>query len=435
MLLKLKNHLNSQFAFLNNKKLFLAVSGGLDSMVLLRLLHQLNYQIAVLHCNFGLRGNESDADQQFVIDACKSLNVPVIIQKFDTKNYATDNKLSVQVAARNLRYLWFNEQLKSNDYHFVLTAHHLDDSLETFLINLSRGSGIVGLTGIPAQNNQIIRPLLLFSRHDILNFAQKQHIFWREDSSNATDKYLRNNIRHNVIPTLKDIQPHLLLNFAKTQQNLNEINGLALDAAKMVYLQVITEHQNGIEINLEKLLQLPNYTAYLYQWLHKYNFKSWPDVYQLVNAESGKKILAENHILTKNRSTLFLTVKESTSAMASINIDDSQRLVKYPIKLSFLNTTSFSNCDSSTIFVDKDLLQFPLTLRRYDSNDWFYPFGFDGKKKITKFLKDCKLSTIDKNNIWLLCSNEQIVWIINYRADNRFKISALTKSILKITTA
>ena len=435
MLAKLKHHLSIQFAFLTDKKLYLAISGGLDSMVLLHLLHQLEYQIAVLHCNFGLRGEESDADEQFVIDVCTTLAVPIIVQKFDTKKYSTDHKLSIQVAARNLRYRWFDEQLQTNFYDFVLTAHHLDDSLETFLINFSRGTGIDGLTGIPAQNKQIVRPLLLFSRDEILNFAQMHQLVWREDSSNASDYYLRNKIRHNVVPTLKEIQPNLVSNFVKTQQNLNQIYGLAADAVKMVYLQVVTEHQNAIEINLEKLLVLPNFEAYLYQWLQGYNFRSWSDVYKLVHAESGKMILAENHVLTKGRSILIVTAKKSETSEVSILIEKGQKSVKYPIKLSLCTVDTLSNYDSNTIFVDQNLLEFPLTIRKYNSNDWFYPFGFKGKKKVTKFLKDCKLSAFEKNNIWLLCSNDKIVWIINNRADDRFKISTSTKSILKITTA
>ena len=436
MLPQFKQHLDNSFPFLKHKKIFVAVSGGLDSVVLVYLLQLLKYQIAVLHCNFNLRDTESDGDQQFVQEMCISLKVPLIIQKFNTQKFANEHKLSIQVAARNLRYSWFKEQLNINSYDFLLTAHHLDDSLETFLINLSRGTGIEGLTGIPAQNNTTIRPLLPFSRTDILNFAQNNNIKWREDSSNASTKYLRNKIRIDVIPILKQIQPNLLPNFLNTLKNLNQAQSLIADASKMVYLSVVAEHDNAIEIDLVQLTKLSNYESYLYQWLTKFNFTSWTDVYQLVTAESGKKVFSENYVLIKNRTTLVLSKKTDPVLKNSFFINESQNEVKNPIKISFSDVDVLSITDASTIFVDKKLLLFPLILRKHNNDDLFYPFGFNGKKKVSKFLKDCKLSTIEKNNIWLLCNcNNIVIWIINYRLDNRFKVTDKTNSILKITTS
>ena len=238
MLQKLQNHLQINFPFLKEKKLLLAVSGGIDSMVLVYLFKQLQFDFAVAHCNFQLRDNESNGDEDFVKSICDSLSIPIFVQKFDTKQFAADYKLSIQLAARKLRYDWFYELLEKEDCDYILTAHHLDDSLETFLINFSRGTGLDGLTGIPNQNDRIIRPLLLFSRNDIENFAKENAIQWREDSSNASDKYLRNKLRHDVIPVLKELNPNLLTSFEKTVENLKQSQSLVEDATKLVYKMV-----------------------------------------------------------------------------------------------------------------------------------------------------------------------------------------------------
>ena len=230
MLNKFQNHINSNFSFLKDKKLFLAISGGIDSMVLVHLLHKLKLDIAVLHCNFSLRDLESDGDENFVKSICNDLNISCFVQKFDTKKFALDYKLSIQLAARKLRYDWFYEQLNDKNFDYILTAHHLDDSLETFLINLTRGTGLDGLTGIPTQNDKIIRPLLPFSRVEIEGFAMQNSIEWREDSSNSSDKYLRNKLRLDVIPILKELQPQLLSSFKNTLENLQQSQSLINDA-------------------------------------------------------------------------------------------------------------------------------------------------------------------------------------------------------------
>lgn len=435
MLSKFKYHLKNNFPFLRDKKLFLATSGGLDSMVLIHLMHQLNFQIAVLHCNFKLRGVESDGDEAFVKSVCTELKIPFFVKKFDTQKIVIDQKLSIQVAARNLRYAWFNEQLSEQNYDYLLTAHHLDDNLETFLINFLRGTGIDGLTGIPAQNQHTIRPLLPFSRDEILALAKENNIAWREDSSNASTKYVRNKLRLDAIPKLKEIQPQLLLNFQNTLNNLNQVASLASEASNLLYKNVVTEHQNGIEINLQALMQSTNYQAYLYSWLKKYDFTAWQDVYQLVAAETGKKVFAKNHVLLKNRTSLFLFENNSNIANDEFYIVENQNHVKYPINLSFSEVAALSISNSNTIFVDKNELHFPLSIRKCKADDLFYPFGFKGKKKLTQFFKDIKLSTSEKNNIWLLVSNERIVWVINHRMDDRFRISESTKLILRITTS
>ncbi|WP_396193219.1 tRNA lysidine(34) synthetase TilS [Flavobacterium sp.] len=433
MLTKFQNHLTSQFSFLKGKKLFIAVSGGIDSIVLVDLLHKLEYEIAVLHCNFSLRGAESDGDEAFVKSFCKERNIEVLVQKFDTKQFASDYKLSIQVAARKLRYDWFYEQLKNRNFDFILTAHHLNDSLETFLINFSRGTGLDGLTGIPAQNDKIIRPLLPFSREEIELYAEENAIQWREDSSNSSDKYLRNKLRHDVIPILKEVQPNLLSSFENTIKNLQQAQSLVNDASRIIYKEVVTEDDNSIKINLKKLTQLANYQAYLYQWLKDFGFVAWNDIYDLVSAQSGKKVLSPEFSLLKDRDFFILTPKVGDEITQEFLIEKEDGKVNIPLKFTFCNVSDISVTDSNSIFVDENKLQFPLTLRKWQEGDFFYPFGMTGKKKLSKYFKDEKFSLIDKSTTWILCSDNQIVWIINKRMDDRFKVNNNTTTILKIT--
>lgn len=432
MLNKLQKHLTTNFDFLNEKKLFLAVSGGVDSIVLLDLFHHLNYEIAVLHCNFSLRNSESNDDEYFVKSLCDERNIPIFIQKFDTNQFASDYKLSTQVAARKLRYDWFYEQLLEQNFDYILTAHHLDDSLETFIINLTRGTGLEGLTGIPSQNDKIIRPLLPFSRLEIENYARENSINWREDSSNTSDKYLRNKIRHDVVPVLKELNVNLLSSFQNTLENLQQSQSLVNDATNLVHKIAVNEEGNQFKINLNELLKLPNYNAYLYQWLKEFEFTSWNDVYDLVTAQSGKQIFSKKHILLKDRDFLILYTKENVTIEEVFLIDKNQKDVKIPLNIEFCSINDISVTDSNSIFVDEDQLQFPMTIRKWQEGDYFYPLGMQGKKKLSKYFKDEKMSLIDKSNQWVLCSDNQIVWVIGKRQDDRFKITIETTKKLHI---
>ncbi|MBP6558142.1 MAG: tRNA lysidine(34) synthetase TilS [Flavobacterium sp.] len=432
MLSKFQNHINQNLSFLKGKKLLLAVSGGIDSMVLVSLCLQSKLDFAVAHCNFQLRGEESNEDENFVKNQTEKLQVPIFIQRFDTKAFAEQNKLSIQVVARNLRYEWFYTLLASHNFDYILTAHHLDDSLETFLINFTRGSGIEGLTGIPEQNDKIVRPLLAFSRNDIEAFAKENQITWREDSSNASDKYLRNKLRHDVIPILKELNPSLLSSFENTITNLKQTQSLAEDAAKSLYQKVVSEEENHTVIDIQKLLKYRNYKAYLFHWLQPFGFADWTSVYDLIDAQSGKQVLSVTHILLKNRDSLLLFPKQNTKSDEVFWIQKEQSEVKIPLKLSICNVSDISVQPTNVIFVDEDKLQFPLTLRRWQEGDIFQPFGMTGTKKLSKYFKDEKFSLLDKANIWLLCSDDKIVWIVGKRQDERFKVTANTTKILKI---
>ncbi|WP_163399950.1 tRNA lysidine(34) synthetase TilS [Flavobacterium fluviatile] len=433
MLSNFKNHISARFQFLENKKLFLAVSGGLDSMVLLHLFQQLEYEIAVLHCNFQLRGLESFGDEDFIRNYCEENNISVFITQFDTEAFAKDYKLSTQVAARELRYSWFYELLCNHKFDFILTAHHADDNLETFIINLSRGTGLEGLVGIPEQNDKIIRPLLPFSREEILEYAKDNTIKWREDSSNASNKYLRNKIRHDLVPVLKEINPNFLKAFQKTQSYLRESNEMAEDASILIYQQVAKEEGEEIHFNLNQLKKLPNYRSYLYQWLNEFGFLAWNDIYDLVDGQTGKQVFSPEFRLLKNRETLILSPFTQTAEKENFEIYENDQDVNFPLKLKFCNVSHITKDSNKTIFVDAEKIQYPLILRKWKEGDSFQPFGMNGKsKKISKLFKDEKLSLLEKENCWLLCSKDQIVWVVGIRQDERFKIDNTSNKILKI---
>ena len=432
MLAKFQNHINQNLPFLKEKKLLLATSGGIDSMVLLYLCHQLKLDIRVAHCNFQLRGKESDEDEKFVKFQCEKLDVLLFVNHFDTQKFAEEQKLSVQVVARNLRYEWFNTLLINNDYDYILTAHHLDDSLETVLINFTRGSGLDGLTGIPQQNGNIVRPLLPFSRNEIEAFAKESNVEWCEDSSNASDKYLRNKLRHDVITILKELNPSLLDSFENTISNLKQAQSLVDDASRIVYRKVVIDINFQKRINLQELMQLPNYQAYLFQWLEPFGFTDWDSINDLATAQSGKQVFSETHVLLKDRNELILFPKQNEIEPINFLISKDQKEVKFPLKMAFCNVDDISVQATNTIFVDEDKLQFPLVIRKWQEGDCFYPSGMNGRKKLSKFFKDEKYSLLDKSNTWLLCSENQIVWVIGKRLDEQFKVTESTTKILKI---
>ncbi|MBL4888112.1 MAG: tRNA lysidine(34) synthetase TilS [Flavobacteriaceae bacterium] len=432
MLSQFKDHINTHFRFLEEKKLLLACSGGVDSVILTHLCHQYGLNISLAHCNFSLRDAESDADQEFVVDLAKSLKVKLFLKQFDTKAFSEAEKISTQMAARELRYSWFNELCNEHDFQFVLTAHHLDDNLETFLINLSRGTGLKGLIGIPEVNVNIVRPLLPFSKSDILNYARNNALTWRDDSSNKSDAYLRNKMRLKVIPSLKETNPVLLQNFSKTQDHLNSSQNLIDDYMAIISSQVQKQEGDTLILDCKKLLELPNTQDVLYQLLHAYGFTQWQDIYQLLSSQSGKQVFSENYCLLKNRENLILTKHFKNLEKESYEILQNISIITDPITLHLTKINEIKKPTDNTVYLDIEKLNFPLSLRKWKKGDLIYPTGMQGKKKLSKFFKDQKLSLIEKEKTWLLCSNENIVWIVGQRLDRRFAASDTTVNKLKI---
>ena len=433
MLEKLEQHINHKLSFLKEKKLLIAISGGVDSVVLTHLLHALNFDVSLAHCNFNLRATESDKDEDFVKKIGETLHLKTFTTSFETKKYAEKNQLSTQVAARNLRYNWFQEIIQKHHFDFLLTAHHADDNLETFIINLTRGTGLEGLTGIPEVNQLIVRPLLIFSRDEIEKYAVQHQIKWREDLSNASSKYVRNKIRHEVIPILKEINPSLLESFQKTSDHLKESQQLIDESiSDFKKKAVVTLENETLKIDIAKIIKTKNPKAYLYQLLKEFGFTEWNDVTHLLKAQSGKEVVSKTHRLLKDRDFLLLTeIKKEVSTLA-YQIAENTSEITTPIHLTFDETTDITSSNNNSIFVDLEKLVFPLTLRKWEHGDYFYPTGMQGKKKISKYFKDEKLSSIEKENTWLLCSNDAIVWVVGKRQDDRFIAKKNTNAILHI---
>lgn len=433
MIKKLKEKLNLSFPFLKEKRLLLATSGGLDSMVMVYLLHELKYNVAIAHCNFQLRGTESFEDQIFVQNYANLHAIPFFTTQFDTKSFAETNKLSTQVAARELRYNWFYELLEKAPFDYILTAHHANDNLETFFIHLLRGTGLDGLVGIPVQNDKIIRPLLTFSRDEIFSYATEHKICWREDSSNSSDKYLRNKIRHDLIPLLMEMNSNFLTTFDKTQSHLQESKVLVEEASSLFYDKVATRIGEEIHFDLIQLKTRSNYNAYLYQWLNKYGFTAWEDIYDLVDSQSGKQVFSAQFRVVKDRDRLIVSLRNQKDANEEYIINETQKEVNLPLKMAFSTPKGLLISKNTAIFVDEDKLQYPLVLRRWKQGDVFQPYGMGGRsKKVSKFFKDEKMSLLEKENCWILCSNNQLVWIVGIRQDERFKIEPTTKNKLQI---
>ena len=437
MLKAFQKHINQNLPFLNESKLLIAVSGGLDSVILTHLCHQANLNFALAHCNFNLRGKESDTDEDFVLELAEDLNVEVFVESFDTEEFAKTHKVSTQMAARELRYDWFVALSEQLQFDYILTAHHADDNLETFLINLTRGTGLDGLTGIPEVNENVVRPLLKCTREEIESFAKSNNFKWREDSSNASTKYLRNKLRHEVIPKLKEMNSELLQNFETTQNNLQDSKSIIEDAITRIQKKVVSVEGDIIKFNINKLQKLSNTKAYVFELLKDFGFTAWNDVYNLLEAQSGKHVFSNTHRLIKDRKYLLLTeinnVIQSDSE-ESIFISENDKQIESSLGILFFDEAdAIFNKRTNVSFVDKDLLKFPLSVRKWKKGDYFYPLGMQGKKKLSKFFKDEKYTLVEKEKALVLCSGEDVAWIINKRTDNRFKVTDNTKQILKIT--
>ena len=432
-MLAFKNHLEEHFPKIFTSRILLAISGGVDSVVLAHLCKDANLDFSLAHCNFQLRGEESDGDEDFVEALADALEVDVFIEDFETEAYAQEKKISVQMAARDLRYNWFRELRETVQYDYIFTAHHANDNLETVLINFVRGTGLEGLTGIPEENDFVIRPLLSFSRSEIEDYAHNAALKWREDSSNDSTKYLRNKLRKEVVPKLLELNPQLLDSFNKTRKHLLQSSVLIEDYISALFPRIAKEEDFGYSFRINLLKTIPNLKAVLYELFRSFGFTEWNDVYDLLDAQPGKIVYSKTHRLIKDRENLLLTVLPPKNDMI-YQIQQDEEVVMLPIgTFLFEEAKKIEGEDRNSIFLDPEKLEFPLTIRRWQTGDHFYPFGMEGKKKLSKFFKDEKLSLPEKENCWLLCSENNIVWVIGHRADQRFAVDDTTKKILRLT--
>lgn len=418
--------------------LLLAVSGGVDSVVLLDILYHLpHHHLSIAHCNFQLRGKESDGDENFVRRLAESYGIPCFVEQFDTQYFAGKYKLSIQVAARQLRYDWFNKILQSNHLQYLVTAHHQNDNIETILYNLSKGTGIAGLHGILPKNGHIVRPLLCLGKQEILDYAKKKKLKWREDSSNASDKYKRNLIRHHIVPILKQINPNLEGTFQENIEKLSAVERIFARSVADFKNQVLKEQTGAYIIDIQHLKEEFEYEICLYEILKDFGFNYAQNklIIKSLEGEAGKIFFSDTHCLVRDRKELIISTK-SSSPIEPFYFQKTNKQVQSPsFRLSLSIFPKIPDFQFSThhIHLDFDKLEERLVIRPYTAEDVFYPLGMKGKKKkINDLLSDLKVPIHLKDKTLVLVSNHQIAWVVGYRIDDRFKITENTQNILEI---
>lgn len=424
----------------DGKRFLLAVSGGIDSAVMVRLFSLSHLEFAIAHCNFRLRGVESDRDERFVKSLALSLGVQYFVRQFDTSRYARENRLSLQMAARKLRYDWFTSLLKEHGFDMVATAHHRDDEAETFFINLIRGTGIAGLHGIPAVAGHVVRPLIFASREEITEYAREHDIQYREDHSNTSLKYLRNRIRHELIPLLKELNPSFSDGLNRTIRQVSEMEQLGLDVLSEWREKCYTTDSYGIKINC-RVLRSFSKPSLLLRYLCAPFGVSANQIMQIIKAmdKSGsKKLSFRGYKLWVNREEIRIIPDNpgGPDEIFQIGIFDQEMQMERPVVLKMSKRTissPFHIPDNPNIAsLDFDTLTFPLTIRKPKPGESFRPLGMRGKKKISDFFIDLKVPCYARESSWLLCSGDRIVWVIGYRIGQQFRITEKTQHILQI---
>lgn len=433
MLEAFKRHLHDTFPQITRARVLVAVSGGVDSVVLSHLCRKAGLDFAIVHCNFHLRDQESDRDENFVRNLARQYGVGVFVRDFDTTLYAAQERISIQMAARDLRYAWFDQLIKEENFSGVLTGHHADDNLETFLINFVRGTGLQGLCGIPPSNGPVLRPLLPFSRKQIETYADDNELSWCEDSTNASDKYLRNRLRLDVIPVLKELNPQMLQGFHKTLEYLQQSTSIIENYTGAIFSKVANPHTFGYSFDIPQLKSIPNTKAILYELFRTFGFTQWEDIYDLLEAQPGKVVVSPTHRLIKDRDQLLLTQLGEQNDL-QVEITPQEPIVELPNgRLRFERVKEMQPLSKNEIFVDAATLAYPLVLRGWQEGDSFQPFGMKGTKKLSKYFKDMKFSLVQKEKVMVLESAGTIVWIVGHRADARFSVTKETTTILKIS--
>jgi len=418
-------------------KLLLTVSGGMDSMVMLDVMLDAGYYCEAAHCNFNLRGEESDGDALLVKKECEKRGVVLHVKSFDTKEYSAKNGISIEMAARELRYAWFHELLVQRGLDHMVTAHHGDDAIETFFLNLARGTGIKGLSGMRFVNGKVVRPFLNLSRKDVEEYAGKMNIEYRHDSSNDEVRYLRNKVRHEILPRFKEMNPSFFSTMTDNLKRLAEVEELLEAEVERFRESSVVEEHGKVLIPISRLEEHPQKSAVLYELLRPYGFSSGSidDIINSLSGIPGKQFFSHTHRLIRDRFNLILFEIRETSD-DEIYIDSDTEELESPVHLKFRSFRKpddhrFST-DPLVAQFDADTVDFPLVLRRWRQGDSFRPLGMTGFKKLSDFFVDLKLSLADKEEVWILQSGDDIMWIVGMRIDDRFKITNRTKNVLEI---
>ena len=404
-----------------NSSFLLAVSGGVDSMVLFKLFQEYSLNFSVAHCNFLLRGNESDEDEIFVKEVCERFNHKFYLKKFETKKIASESSVSIQMAARKLRYNWFKNILKKYKFDYLVTAHHFNDSVETILLNIARGTGVSGLKGIPTKENKIIRPLLKFTKNEISDFAKKNRIKFRNDNSNNDVKYRRNRLRKFIIPEFENLNPGFFESIKSTINNFQSAENIYSNFINNEKIRCCNHNDDTLIINIKALMISIEPKTLLFEIINDYGFKDIDSVYNVIDSQPGKSFYSKNYVLIRDRDSICISKLFSKQ---SINITDSCIFINHPVKMTLQLAHKFNLKDEkikSSAILSYNKLKFPLTLRNWESGDWFIPSGMKGKKKLSDYFIDNKFSLIEKQKCYVLCSNKSIVWIVGHRVDERYK--------------
>ena len=426
MIEKLKKYISKKDLFSKDANLLLAISGGADSVCLFFSLKALGYRFELAHCNFNLRGKESDEDESFVKDLAYKNDVKCHVKSFDTQEYANLNKVSIQMAARDLRYKWFKDLIATENLDFVITAHHKDDNVETFLINLIRGSGISGLSGIKYKNNKIVRPLLEISRDEIQQYLIAGNIKYRYDSSNTDVKYLRNKIRHKLIPVLQEMNPNIQNRITEQISILDGMNRFFQKKIKSLRSCLISEERGVCKINIATLNELVDSEVVLFEILKPFGFSQVDQIFKAIGSQSGRQFFSKTHHLIIDRNTILIALLDDLKK--PIEISELDKEIHTPLQMRFAISTDLNfSKDSNIAHLDFSKVSFPLKLRKWKNGDKFIPFGMCNFKKLSDFFIDEKYTILDKKAQWILCSGDDIVWIVGRRIDDRYKIETHTK--------
>ena len=420
-------------------RFIVAISGGVDSIVLADLCKNADLNFTLAHCNFQLRKEESERDEQFVRSFAAELATPLEVIRFDTKQFAQDNKMSIQEAARTLRYQWFDELQINGGFDYILLAHHADDNIETALMNFFRGTGLKGLTGIPGGSNDhkhLLRPLLNTRKKEILQHAENEGLKWVEDSSNNSVKYTRNYFRHELIPSIQKVFPQVEENLIANIDRFTKINKLYQLMVDELIKKISVKGNNEIRIPIKKLDKYLD-TSLIYDIIKVFGFgeKQVPEVKKLLTAGSGKFIENENYQVIRHRNWLIIAKKAQDSII--IGIDKDQPIIRYAegvLEFKTFKAKSLQvDTDALTAQLDIKAIEYPLVLRKWKAGDYFYPLGMKKKKKLSRFFIDQKLSKNLKEKTWVIESGKRIIWVVGMRIDDRFKLTPNTKDVLNIT--
>ncbi len=457
-----------QFSFIQKQqKQLLAVSGGVDSIVLCDLMFTAGYDFIIAHCNFQLREAESERDEEFVRTLAEKYHKEVFVKRFDTEKYILENKISTQVAARELRYKWFYEiikgeysiinnkysnlnkehkipnkehttQLKTPSLHYILTAHHANDNIETLLMNFFKGTGISGLHGILPAYGKMFRPLLFAKKDELIAYAKEKKLPFVEDSSNLSDKYTRNFFRHNVFPMLKEFYPKVEDNLLSNIQRFSEAEELYKQAVDLHKKKLLEFKGNEVHIPILKLRKTSPLSTIIHEIIKDYGFPSSmvPEVVELLESETGKYVSSSSQRIIKNRNWLIISPKQTMEA-ANIIIEENDKKITFSdgeLNFELIKASVFQiPSDNNIAALDYAEITFPLLLRKWKQGDYFYPLGMKKKKKLSKFFIDQKLSKTDKEKVLVLEMNKKIIWVVGYRIDDRFKIKPSTKQVFKVS--